>query len=830
MKNNASPSIKNKAQAFLLPLVLLVFGALVTALLLFSPSAAQDASGPDLSVTISGPDTVPRVTAVEYALIGVAAVDADSATNVQLTGQVFDSSSDPAVLTSAMLVTGQSCDISRNEAGRYDYACDLGDLNPGDEAEVTLSVDVPQDFDAGNFKVKARIDADERDADSADNKDRLTAVVPPKQNDLTLDIVGPPLMPRLTVVEYAIAGAAAVDGDEAENTVISGELFDSSDDTSVVLNSVALVTGESCDTTPTTRGVAFECEVGTLQPGDEAEVIVSANIPADFDAKNFKLKARIDSDAKDFDTSNNKPRITTGVIDNLIRFDKKGPDSIQAGDDARYTLILKNNTTEAYSDVVVTDALDDALFETAPTNIQTNKGTCEVDSTNALSCDLGDVLPSEKVTIKFDATVSSNTNGAERVQNEAEARGRIMDTDFAKESGFTSNVNTSEDPISIDITTPSDPLAGTVIEYAISGLNNSDDTATEVELDFELGSAFAAGGPVAAQTENGSCDVDSAGLLTCQLDDLAAGEGFEVVVFGALPLAVADGDDVSAMAASRSRIKDTDFATESASAASASNPGGPTADLSLTDFDWEYPSGGGSAGSGDLPIEFELEITNSGADSAQVTLNNLFDRPVQFDSATTNTGAPVNCSDSLAGVTCDLTLPPGGTETVFVVVVTPPSSDDSDSIENSIVITSNIGDPDLANNTAGISAVVTDSNIILEKTGPETAAAGSTYVFTVKATNASSTAQNGTLTDLISDPNLTFVAARSADSEVDCSASGSTGANCSITGLAPGAEVEMTIETLISATVAPGTTISNDAEVTDQDGDGMSNGWEFTVN
>ncbi len=376
------------------------------------------------------------------------------------------------------------------------------------------------------------------------------------------------------------------------------------------------------------------------------------------------------------------------------------------------------------------------------------------------------------------------------------------------------------------------------VSYTIVVTNDGPSTASITltdTLNFGICGDGGAGSVECVNSDHPSADCSASGPTTgviCELELLAGETATQTVSSTLERLSSGTRVPTTATATVNGTITDPDLSNNTANHELVIVDATSEADLAI------QKSGPNDATAG-ATVEFALILPAlaTGSTPTSVTVTDELNDPA-FTNLVSITPSQGSCEENVAssGFTCNMgIMEEGDSASITYEVELDAGLAPGTTITNTANISGSAGvaDPDRSNNSDTIEMTVigeTSSLFTLEKTGPATATAGSTYTYTVRAGNISATAQDATITDPINDPNLTFVAARSADSAVDCSASGSTGANCSITGLAPGATAEISVEVQVAATAQSGDTISNEASLTDTDEDGLSNGWELTVN
>ena len=179
--------------------------------------------------------------------------------------------------------------------------------------------------------------------------------------------------------------------------------------------------------------------------------------------------------------------------------------------------------------------------------------------------------------------------------------------------------------------------------------------------------------------------------------------------------------------------------------------------------------------------------------------------------ATLKSSDPSSCNLTGTTVTCPLgTIAPGATRTVTVVVTVPPGTSAA-SVADVASVTSDVIDPDLADNTATASVTTTRSaNLSVTKSAlQQSVVPGEEASFEVTVRNAGpSTAREVALLDTTVGPGLTVTG---VDPSADCQPTGG-GVQCDLGSLAPGASRAYTIVGVVGS--AASGEVVNEARVT----------------
>lgn len=239
-----------------------------------------------------------------------------------------------------------------------------------------------------------------------------------------------------------------------------------------------------------------------------------------------------------------------------------------------------------------------------------------------------------------------------------------------------------------------------------------------------------------------------------------------------------------------------------------------TADLQVT------KSGPAEAPAG-TNVAFFVTLTNLGPGAAStVLLTDPIPAGMTFVSAVNDGGFACSAPPVGDGGTIDCTaasLAAGGVVTFTFVLQLPADAPPETNFENNATASAQTADGNVDNNTGSTTVVVArETDLLVEKTGPAEAAAGSNVTYTVTLTNFGPDEATGVLLIDPIPPGMTFVS-QSNDGGFACDAPavGEGGTiDCAAASLAAGGVVNFTFVLQIPGDAAPATTFVNSATAT----------------
>jgi large repetitive protein len=268
------------------------------------------------------------------------------------------------------------------------------------------------------------------------------------------------------------------------------------------------------------------------------------------------------------------------------------------------------------------------------------------------------------------------------------------------------------------------------------------------------------------------------------------------------------------------KIKQTLFAAALLAVLLAPSALAQTSDLTVTKT-------GPAAANADEDISYTVTVTNLGpAPATGITLTDAMPPGMTFVSATQDSGPSFVCTtpnpgDESGTVTCTTAAMADEESAVFTIVFhIRPDTAPGQSFENTASVTSVSPDPDNGNNSDSVITTLEVADLLLTKSGPDTASADSDVPYTITVTNLGpDTARTITLNDDIPE-GMTFVSATQENGPAfDCSTPtpGDGGSvTCMTASMGAGVSAEFTFVFHIPDDAAPGTTFTNFVTVTSE--------------
>lgn len=652
--------------------------------------------------------------------------------------------------------------------------CELGTMEPGATVNVTLIVRSDQ---PGAYLNQASATSDDPDPDLANNTalESTNATPQPADISITKEDSPDPVMEG-TALTYHLNVTNHGPGD-AHDVLVHDEL-----PPSVVFLAVAQSQG-SCSES---AGIV-DCNLGTLDPGENASVEISAR-PAG--RGNVTNTASALASEPDLNLANNNHTQTTFVtprpVDlNVTKLDNQDP--LGVGQNLTYTVTVQNLGPGNATNVSLTDVSQPGTLFVLANSTQGSCAGGAVLGVTTVECDLGDIPANDSAVV----TVVVKPQSPGRVTNTANASADEDDINLTNNLAIeqTTVLPPPEPEADLNLTKTGDAdlvLVGQRVNYTLVASNDGPDVAENVTVLDDVPASFVIEETNA--TQGPGCAI-AASLVTCVLGDLAPGANATIRI-GVRPTAPGAFNNAAVVTANTSDpAAQNNFANETTGVESL-------ADLVLTKDDSPDPVVVGQT------LTYHLNVTNAGPTRAtNVTVQDTLPPSVTYLSSSTEQGA---CAQSDGNVTCGIGEMASGARVNITIAVAPNSLG---VIANTANVTADDPDPQPANNNATEITLVREPQADLNVTktdNPDPVGVGQDLAYTITVHNAGpENATNVTLADHVQ-PTADFVDANSTQGS--CSASTDAGAidivcDLGTLGVGDSAVVTIVVRPLVAGTL-----------------------------
>ena len=456
-------------------------------------------------------------------------------------------------------------------------------------------------------------------------------------------------------------------------------------------------------------------------------------------------------------------RLTAVVTASDLQITQLAPASVLHGQTGTWTLTITNGPTPV-TNVVVTDTFANANFVTA-----TSVGPC-TPSGSTVTCNLGSLAANQSVNVSLQLSAPNLVT----ISNSASVTASEFDPNPSNNS--TGNAFTPVLPaanLSITNTASGNPVnAGSPLSFAINVSNGGPDATSG---SVTVTNTFPSG--VTSFTVSGAgwtCGSLAGNTATCSNAASIANAGAAPMLTLSMT-APATGPAV-------------DSATVSAGTADPNN-GNNTASQSVTilgQADLAITKTGPASSTAGSPLVYTITVTNNGpSDAAAVSVADPTPAGTSFVS---NSGACTTVFPCALG-----TMTAGQTKSITSTFTTPTNFTGTSIANTATVSSPTTPDPSAANNSATATTAfgAASADLAVTKTGPSTAANGTTAAYTISVTNnGPATATNVVLND----PTPAGLAFTSATNPC------LTGFPCSLGTLTAGQTVTITASYTVTAT------------------------------
>jgi uncharacterized repeat protein (TIGR01451 family) len=390
----------------------------------------------------------------------------DTATNVKATDQL------PKELTFVSASSGCA-----NANGTV--TCTLGSLASGDTHTFEITVKTPSSL-KHCVNNTGKVTNDVTDPNLSNNESTVCAPIKPETDLSITKVASDKTVPPGGQVMYTLV--VHNDGpSDAEGVKV----------TDPMANGLSLVSAKPSQGTCSTSGGKVACNIGDLEAGGSAQVLVTATVTApsgSCGASAINNTGTVSSDNEDTDQSNNKASASICTTpDPQPKFDlvvaKKADDkSVYVGEPVKYTVTVTNKGPDAAPNAKVTDTLN---HPASVVSVKSTQGKCT--KSIPMTCQLGTIKAGGKVTITV--TVKLRESGCEQ-RNAASATGEGADTNPANNLA---RVDVCAKAVPLRLTKVADKStlrAGSLVGYTIRVSNPTSGEAQDVDVCDKLPSGL----------------------------------------------------------------------------------------------------------------------------------------------------------------------------------------------------------------------------------------------------------------------------------------------------------------------------------------------------
>ncbi len=611
-------------------------------------------------------------------------------------------------------------------------------LGIGNSLSFDIVVDIPSSTTGNAIINEATVTADEQDP-VADNDASEVPVPITVVTDLRLEKTGAATVVSGGTLSYTIVvtndGPSDATGVFVEDELPTGLSFTGGN-----------VEGDAAAVT-ITNGIVT-ADVGDLASGQSKTVTinvdVASNAPDTID-NSATVGNTPDTDAVTGNDSDNAVTTVERQVDLAIT--KTASANPIAGNVMTFTFLVENVGTGDARNVTVTDTLNDS-FTFDAFNALTSGATLDRTGQD-LEFDLDTLAAGDDLTFTVDVLIDPTVVDNTQIPNTAVVT--TSDTDTVAGNNSSTVPVTVARQIDLTVTKDdnvTDGIPGQQITYNLTASNNGPSDASNVRIIDTLPAEF----NLLSVVANGSTHVNSNGVSTFTIGDLAAGESFSVSISGRID-AAATGELIN-----EARVEGTE--TES-------NPDNNDADLQTPlapqfDLVLNKTAAATIAPGANLSYTIQVLNTNGPSDATGVFITDTLPASVTFVSATLNN---VTVQPTITGNEVEINagiLASGSTATATITVAVAAGA--TGELSNTATVRSNAGELSQANNTDdAVTELVPDVDLTVSKTVSASAATPGTeltYEITVNNTG-NSTATGVTATDLLPS-GVTFVSGTGA--------------------------------------------------------------------
>ena len=416
------------------------------------------------------------------------------------------------------------------------------------------------------------------------------------------------------------------------------------------------------------------------------------------------------------------------------------------GNSISYTIVVTNSGPSSVTGATVGDTMPASLSSVTWTCSASSGSSCSASGSGNISDAAVNLLASGTATYTVTGTVSASATGS--LSNTASVSVPSGTTDPTPGNNSATDTDTLTPQADLAITKTdgvTEAVPGNGITYTITVTNNGPSNVTGATVSDTMPASLSSVTWTCSASLGSSCTGSGSGNISDTAVNLLASGTATYTVTGTVS---ASATGSLSNTASVSVPSGTTDPTPGNNSATDTDTLTPRADLAIT------KTGPGSVNRGET-LTFAIKVKNNGpSDATGVIVSDPTPAGLIFQSADfpCNGGFPCTISD----------IASGDEESFNVSYTVPADYAGPDPIVNTAAVRSDVPDPDPTNNDISSSTAVdreASADLTVVKTGPPSAAKGSTVTYQISVTNnGPDDAANVVLADTIS-AGLTFVSA-----------------------------------------------------------------------
>jgi len=491
---------------------------------------------------------------------------------------------------------------------------------------------------------------------------------------------------------------------------------------------------------------------------------------------------------------------------------KNAPSTATPGSQVPFDVTITNIGTSPSTTVQLTDPLPAGMTFASETQNTGPAFSCTnppAGTNGTITCTIASFSNGASANFTFLVNIPVATAPGTVFTNTATASGSPADSNTSNDSGTAMVTVVAETDLFVIKNGPNSAPADSDVTFTITAGNNGPDagsisltdtlpgTMTFVSITQDSGPSF----PCPTQPSPGS-----GGTINCTAT-LAAGDVATFSLVAHIPPGTPQGTTFTNTATVSGNGVDPNGENDSSSAAVTVPI--PQADVGIQKV------GPASAAPG-TDVSYSITVNNSGPDAADSTsFTDTLPGTMTFVSIVQNSGPVFTCTGS-ATTTCSiLSLVAGATATFTLTGHIPPATPSGTTFTNVANVSTTTTDPNPDNNSSQTELTIVTSDLMITKTGPGTATAGSTISWTITAFNNGPDSQPAaTFSDPLPAGTTFFSLSQNTGPGAVCNDPGvgnSGSVTCTFTSLGSGANAQFTL----IATINPAFTgtLSNTATI-----------------